>query len=74
MKQITVNVKEDRIEQLLSILEENNFDWISDENTDFDVPQWQIDEVERRSAESDENPEILIPWNQVKSRLEQKYK
>jgi sporulation protein YlmC with PRC-barrel domain len=74
MKQITVNVKEDRIEQLLSILEEYNFDWVSNEDTDFDVPQWQIDEVEHRSAESDKNPEILIPWNQVKSRLEQKLK
>lgn len=74
MKKLTINVTEERMEELLKLLQENDFDWISENSDDFEVPQWQIDEVERRSVEAKKKPEILIPWNQVKSRLERKFK
>lgn len=74
MKQITINVKDERMEQLLKLLKENNFDWISDSTEEFEIPQWQIDEVERRSAEAERHPELLIPWEEVKSHLGQKFK
>ena len=65
MKQITINVKEERVEQLVKLLEENDFDWKSQN----EIPQWQIDEVEKRSKEASKNSEILKPWDEVKNRL-----
>ena len=39
---------------------------ITDEDADLPVPEWQIAEIERRSAEMDANPNLSIPWEDVK--------
>lgn len=33
------------------------------------VPQWQIEELDRRRAELQRNPELGIPWEEAKERL-----
>ena len=42
------------------------WDSIAHENAEIPVPEWQIAEVERRSAEMDANPNLGIPWEDVK--------
>jgi putative addiction module component (TIGR02574 family) len=42
------------------------WDSIAHENAEIPEPEWQIAEVERRSAEMDENPNLGIPWEDVK--------
>lgn len=39
---------------------------IANEHMNLPVPEWQIAEVERRSAEMDANPHLGIPWEEVK--------
>ncbi len=39
---------------------------ITNEHAELPVPEWQIAEVERRSAEMDANPNLGIPWEDVK--------
>ena len=39
---------------------------ITNEDADLPVPEWQIAEIERRSAEMDANPNLGIPWEDVK--------
>ena len=42
---------------------------IAIEHVELRVPDWQIDEVERRSAEMDANPALSISWEDVKQRV-----
>jgi putative addiction module component (TIGR02574 family) len=42
---------------------------ITNEHAELPVPQWQIAEVERRSAEMDANPALGISWEDVKKRV-----
>ena len=39
---------------------------ITNEDASPPVPEWQIAEVERRGAEMDTNPNLGIPWEDVK--------
>lgn len=39
---------------------------ITKEDANLPVPEWQIAEIERRSAEMDANPSLGIPWEDVK--------
>ena len=39
---------------------------IANDHSELPVPDWQITEVERRSAEMDANPNLGIPWEDVK--------
>ncbi len=39
---------------------------IANEHSELPVPAWQIAEIERRSAEMDANPNLGIPWEDVK--------
>ena len=68
MKHITINVQDERVDQLLKLLDEHDFDWKSQN----EIPQWQIDEVEKRSKDAVNNPEIMKPWEEVKNRLKVK--
>ena len=45
--------------------------WDSIPNTpeDLNVPEWHRQELERRIAAADANPEAGIPWEEVKARL-----
>ncbi len=35
----------------------------------MNVPDWHAEEIERRLASADANPESAIPWEEVKLRL-----
>ena len=49
-------------------LEIVNLIWesIANEHVELPVPEWQIAEIERRSAEMDAVPNLGIPWEDVK--------
>lgn len=47
------------------------WDTITDEETASSVPDWHRQELERRRAAAEANPEAGIPWEMVKSRLRQ---
>jgi len=36
------------------------------------IPDWHRDELERRLAAADADPEAAIPWEEVKRRLQKK--
>lgn len=73
---VIVDVSEERIRDIKMLLEKNNFDFeISDEinsDEDFEIPQWQKDESEKRWKEFEKSPEIAIPWRESLARLEKK--
>ena len=73
---IIVDVKEERIHDIKVLLEKNNFDFeITDDlgnDEDFEIPQWQKDESEKRWNEFEKDPEIAIPWRESLARLEKK--
>ena len=39
------------------------------EKDDIDIPQWQMDEVKRRIDYYDKNPQELVSWEEVRTRL-----
>ncbi len=45
------------------------WDSIPDEAVAAVLPEWHRDELERRLAAADANPEQGIPWEQVQARL-----
>jgi putative addiction module component (TIGR02574 family) len=43
--------------------------WDSLATEQLPLPQWQIDEIERRDKAYRENPSAVIPWEQVKENI-----
>jgi len=48
------------------------WDSIPDSVEALPIPDWHREELERRLAAADADPEAAIPWEEVKSRLQQK--
>lgn len=48
------------------------WDRIPDSLDEFPVPEWHREELERRLAAADADPEAAIPWEEVKRRLREK--
>lgn len=48
------------------------WDSIPDSLEGVPVPQWHEQELKRRLAAANENPEAAIPWDEAKARLRQK--
>ncbi len=55
---------EERVELL-----DRLWDLIPIDSDALPVPEWHRDELDRRSAEYDENPKIAMSWEEVKARL-----
>jgi putative addiction module component (TIGR02574 family) len=49
------------------------WDWIAARPEDIPVADWQKELIERRLREHEANPEAAIPWEEVRSRLLEKY-
>ena len=45
------------------------WDSITDSDPNAPVPEWHLEEVARRCAAADANPESLVPWEEAKARL-----
>lgn len=43
--------------------------WDSIPDDAMAVPDWHIDELKRRLAAADADPQAAVPWEQVKARL-----
>ena len=39
------------------------------EDAGFEIPDWHLQELERRIAAADANPDAGIPWEEIKERL-----
>jgi putative addiction module component (TIGR02574 family) len=48
------------------------WDSIPDTMEALPTPEWHKQELERRLADADANPEAAIPWDVVKSRLRER--
>jgi len=59
------------IEQRLELIGEL-WDGIPDSIEALPVPDWHREELDRRLAEADANPDAAIPWEEVKRRLREK--
>lgn len=62
MKQITVNIPDSKFDFIMKLLKELG---VSTENT-FEIPQWQKDLVLKRISESENNPDRLKDWDEIK--------
>ena len=59
------------VEQRLELIGEL-WDGIPDTVEALPVPEWHIEELERRLAAADASPDTAIPWEEVKRRLREK--
>ena len=59
------------VEQRLDIIK-LLWDSIPDSLDELPVPEWHREELERRLASADADPDAAIPWEQVKRRLREK--
>ena len=59
------------VDQRLKLIGEL-WDSIPDSVDAFPLPEWHLDEVKRRLAAADKDPEAGIPWQEVKRRLREK--
>jgi putative addiction module component (TIGR02574 family) len=59
------------VEQRLELIGEL-WDSIPDSLNELPVPEWHQQELERRLAAADADPEAAIPWEEVKRRLREK--
>ena len=59
------------VEQRLELIGEL-WDSIPDSLDELPVPEWHREELERRLAAADADPDAAIPWEQVKKRLREK--
>jgi putative addiction module component (TIGR02574 family) len=59
------------VEQRLELIGEL-WDSIPDSLDDLPVPDWHRQELDRRLAAADADPDAAIPWEEVKRRLHEK--
>ena len=59
------------VEQRLELISEL-WDSIPDSLDALPVPEWHREELDRRLAAADANPDAAIPWEEVKRRLREK--
>ena len=48
------------------------WDSIPDSLDELPIPEWHREELERRLAAADADPDAAIPWEEVKKRLREK--
>jgi len=59
------------VEQRLDLIGEL-WDSIPDSLDELPIPEWHREELERRLAAADADPDAAIPWEEVKKRLREK--
>jgi len=59
------------VEQRLELIGEL-WDSIPDSLSELPIPEWHREELERRLAAADADPDAAIPWEEVKRRLREK--
>jgi putative addiction module component (TIGR02574 family) len=56
------------------VLVQRVWDGIADSDTPLELTDVQRAEISRRSAELDANPDIAVPWEEVKRSLEERHR
>jgi len=59
------------VEQRLELIGEL-WDSIPDSLSELPIPEWHQEELERRLAAADADPDAAIPWEELKRRLREK--
>jgi hypothetical protein len=65
MKQVILNIPENKFKFFMELVKNLGFV----KATDISIPEEQKQEVRRRIAESEKNPERLLDWNDVKNKF-----
>ena len=64
-----IRIKKEYAAALIEDLQKVNAVEFIAEKDDIDIPQWQMDEVKRRIDYYDKNPQELVSWEEVRTRL-----
>ena len=64
-----IRIKKEYAAALIEDLQKVNAVEFITEKDDIDIPQWQMDEVKRRIDYYDKNPQELVSWEEVRTRL-----
>jgi len=67
MKKIVVHIPDNKYTFFMELLK--NFDFISVEEKEMELPEDQKDEVRRRIKKSDEDPSRLMDWDEAKKKI-----
>jgi predicted small metal-binding protein len=67
MKKIVVHIPDNKYAFFIELLK--NFDFISIEEKDMDIPEDQKEEVRSRIKKSDEDPSRLMDWDEAKKKI-----
>lgn len=70
MTRLILDVDEDRYNELVNYLK--SLDYVSISTEDYDVPEWQSDELKRRSQLIKDKKASYKSWESVKSNLKKK--
>lgn len=70
MTRLVIDVDEERYSELVSYLK--SLDYVSIPNDNYEVPDWQSDELRRRSQLINEKKASYKTWESVKSNFKKK--
>ena len=66
MREVTIKLPEERYEFVMELLANLGLEVASD----MAIPEWQKNMVRERIAEYEANPDIAIPWDDVKDSFD----
>jgi hypothetical protein len=64
---LTIQVPKEQAQALAAEMEQRGFEVLIEDDQDFEVPQWQIDEVRRRRALTDQPAPRL--WSEIRKQF-----
>lgn len=73
MKTITLQVPDNQVEEVTKFAEERHFELFVEDDADFEIPEWQKDEVRRRLKEAKNDPSKRISWEDAEKMLLKKW-
>ena len=67
MKKLILHIPDNKYSFFMELLK--NFDFISVEEKETEIPEYQKEEVRRRTKKSQEDPSRLINWENAKKTI-----
>ena len=67
MKKLILHIPDNKYSFFMELLK--NFDFISVEEKETEIPEYQKEEVRRRTKKSEEDPSRLMNWENAKKTI-----
>jgi hypothetical protein len=71
MTQVTLNIEDDKLKTFMAFIKTLNY--VSLDNKEDIIPQWQKDEVAKSIAEIDNGTAVVEDWDVTRKRLFKKH-